>query len=246
VGAFRDIDASREAFRALQEREYIRYKDLPLRTKDGHLVQVEFVSNVYLAGTEKVIQCNIRDITERKQAHDALLRSEALYREQSVRDPLTGLYNRRYMEETLYRELRRALRRQGSVAIIMLDVDNLKHINDTLGHPAGDAALRELAGLLRENVRHEDVASRYGGDEFILILPDMSKEVARKRAELICRTAGAQTLQFEEQKATALRISAGVASFPENGLTPAAVLQAADAALYRAKQEARGTAVAAN
>jgi diguanylate cyclase (GGDEF)-like protein/PAS domain S-box-containing protein len=245
VGAFRDIEASREAFRALQEREYIRYKDLPLRTKDGQLVQVEFVSNVYLAGSEKVIQCNIRDITERKEAQDALLRSEALYREQSVRDPLTGLYNRRYMEETLYRELRRALRRQSSVAIIMLDVDNLKHINDTLGHPAGDAALRELAGLLRENVRHEDVASRYGGDEFILILPDMSKEVARQRAELVCRAAGAQKLQFEEQKATALRISAGVASFPENGLTPAAVLQAADAALYRAKQQARGTAVAA-
>jgi diguanylate cyclase (GGDEF)-like protein/PAS domain S-box-containing protein len=245
VGAFRDIQASKDAFQALQDTEYIRYKDLPLRAKDGHLVQVEFVSNVYVAGTEKVIQCNIRDITERKEAHDALLRSEALYREQSVRDPLTELHNRRYMEETLYRELRRALRKRGTVAVIMLDVDDLKYINDTLGHPAGDAALRELAGLLQDNIRDSDVASRYGGDEFVLILPDMSKEMARQRAELICQAARGQKLQFEQQKATALRISAGVASFPENGLTAAAILQAADAALYRAKQEARGMVVAA-
>jgi diguanylate cyclase (GGDEF)-like protein/PAS domain S-box-containing protein len=245
VGAFRDTEASKDAFHALQEREYIRYKDLPLRAKDGHLVQVEFVSNVYLAGTEKVIQCNIRDITDRKEAQDALLRSEALYREQSVRDPLTELYNRRYMEETLYREVRRAMRRQGTVAVIILDVDDLKNINDSLGHPAGDAALRKLAGLLRENSRDADVASRYGGDEFVLILPDMSKEMARQRAELICQAATDQKLQFEQQKATALRISAGVASFPENGLTATAIMKAADAALYRAKHEARGKAVAA-
>jgi len=245
VGAFRDIQASKYAFQALQEREYIRYQDLPLKAKDGHLVQVEFVSNVYVAGTQRVIQCNIRDITERKEAQEALLRSEALYREQSVRDPLTGLYNRRYMEETLYRELRRALRRQGTVAVIMLDVDDLKNINDTLGHPAGDEALLKLAGLLQENIRDEDIASRYGGDEFVLILPEMSKEMARQRAELFCRAAGNQTLQFEQQKATALRVSAGVASFPEDGLTAEAIMQAADAALYRAKHEARGTAVAA-
>ncbi len=81
VGAFEDVQASKEAFEALQREEYIRYKDLPLKAKDGHLIQVEFVSNVYAAGDQKVIQCNIRDITERKQAQDALLRSEALYRE---------------------------------------------------------------------------------------------------------------------------------------------------------------------
>ncbi|MGZ6347601.1 MAG: PAS domain-containing protein [Anaerolineales bacterium] len=83
VGAFKDIKASKKAFLALQKNEYIRYKDLPLRTKDGTLVQVEFVSNVYLEGDEKVIQCNIRDITERKQAQDALVKSEALMRERS-------------------------------------------------------------------------------------------------------------------------------------------------------------------
>jgi diguanylate cyclase (GGDEF)-like protein len=130
-----------------------------------------------------VIQCNIRDITQRKEAQDALLRSEALYREQSVRDPLTGLYNRRYMEETLYRELRRAMRRRGTLAVIMLDTDDFKSINDTLGHPAGDAVLRTVASLLQESIRDEDIASRYGGDEFILILPEMSKEMALQRAD---------------------------------------------------------------
>ena len=101
---------------------------------------MEFVSNVYLEGREKVIQCNIRDITERKEAQDVLLKSEALLREVSVRDHLTGLFNRRYMEETLERELLRASRNHLSIGIIMLDVDDFKGFNDTYGHAAGDSS----------------------------------------------------------------------------------------------------------
>ncbi|MGE5378079.1 MAG: GGDEF domain-containing protein [Bacteroidota bacterium] len=245
VGAFQDIEASREAFKALQVHEYIRYEDLPLRAKNGKLVEVEFVSNVYLAGDERVIQCNIRDITQRKQAEDALLKSQALLQEQSVRDHLTGLFNRRYMEETLERELLRASRKQLSLGIIMLDVDNLKRLNDTWGHAAGDRILRELGNLLFKHIRGEDIPCRYGGDEFILILPDASREVTRARAELICENARHFHLQYEGQSLMPVTLSLGVAIFPEHGATSTEILRMVDAALYRAKSGGRSQVVLA-
>ena len=243
VGAFKDVEASRQAFEALQKNKYIRYEDLPLRAKSGRLIDVEFVSNVYLVGGEKVIQCNIRDITERKQAQTALLKSQALLREQSVRDYLTGLFNRRYMEETLERELLRSARKQLSLGIIMLDVDKFKRFNDTWGHAAGDEILRELGSLLLRQVRGEDIACRYGGDEFVLILPDAAREVTRERAELICDYAARFHLQFDGQSLAAVTLSLGVAVFPEHGTTSTGLLRAVDAALYRAKHEGRGRVV---
>jgi diguanylate cyclase (GGDEF)-like protein/PAS domain S-box-containing protein len=243
VGAFKDIKASQEAFEALQQNEYIRYDDLPLKAKNGRLVDVEFVSNVYLVDGEKVIQCNIRDITERKRAQEALLKSQALLREQSVRDHLTGLFNRRYLEETLERELLRAARRQLSMGIIMLDVDNLKQFNDTWGHAAGDEILRELGSLLLRQVRGEDIACRYGGDEFVLVLPDASRAVTLERAERICEYAKRFHLQFEGQSLAAVTLSLGVAVFPEHGVTSTGILRAVDVALYRAKHEGRSRVV---
>ncbi len=189
IGAFKDIEASQEAFEALQKNEYVRYEDLPLRAKDGRLIQVEFVSNVYLVDKEKVIQCNIRDITARKHAEEALLRSEARLHELAVRDHLTGLFNRRYMEETLERELLRATRKGLSLGIIMLDIDEFKHFNDVYGHAAGDAILREFGELLATHFRGEDIACRYGGDEFIVVLLDASLETTRERAERLCEHA---------------------------------------------------------
>jgi diguanylate cyclase (GGDEF)-like protein/PAS domain S-box-containing protein len=245
VGAFKDIEASREAFEALQKHEYIRYEDLPLRAKNGKLIDVEFVSNVYLVGGEKVIQCNIRDISERKRAQDALLRSQALLREQSVRDHLTGLFNRRYMEETLERELLRAARKGLTLGVIMLDVDNLKQFNDTWGHAAGDEILREVGSLLLRQVRGEDIACRYGGDEFIIVLPDASRDVTRGRAELICEQAKQFHLEFDGRSLAAATLSLGVAIFPEHGATSTGILRAVDAALYRAKHEGRGQVVVA-
>ncbi|HEX2998602.1 MAG TPA: sensor domain-containing diguanylate cyclase [Anaerolineales bacterium] len=245
VGAFRDIKASQEAFEALQKNEYIRYDDLPLKAKNGRLIDVEFVSNVYLVDGQKVIQCNIRDITERKQAQDALLKSQALLREQSVRDHLTGLFNRRYLEETLERELLRATRKQLSLGIIMLDVDNLKQFNDTWGHAAGDEILRALGSLLLRQVRGEDIACRYGGDEFILVLPDASREVTRERAELLCDHGKKLQIQFDGQSLAAATLSLGVAVSPEHGATSTRILRAVDAALYRAKHEGRNRVIMA-
>ncbi len=246
VGAFKDINASKGAFLALQENEYIRYKHLPLRAKDGKLIEVEFVSNVYLEGGKKVIQCNIRDITEGKKTQDALLKDDALLREYSIRDHLTGLFNRRYLEETLERELLRASRKQLTLGIIMLDVDDFKRFNDTCGHAAGDAILQALGNLLLENVRGEDIPSRYGGDEFIVVLPDASRTVTDERAESICESAKQFHLPFEGQTLEAVTLSLGVAVFPEDGFTGTAVLRAADSALYRAKHEGRGRVVVAS
>jgi len=245
VGTVKDVEASKEALQVLQKDEYIRYKDLPLREKGGKLIQVEFVSNVYLVGGKKVIQCHIRDITERVHAENALRKSEASLREQSVRDHLTGLFNRRYMEETLERELLRAARKQLSLSIIMVDVDDFKQFNDTHGHAAGDAVLRKMGNLLRRHVRGEDIACRYGGDEFIIVLPDSIREVTIARAELLCESTKKFHLKYEGHILKAITLSQGVAVFPENGATSKAVLKAVDTALYRAKRAGYGRVVAA-
>ena len=239
MGAFRDVKASQEVFATLQDVEYTRYEDLPLRAKDGRLVDVEFVSNVYWVGDEKVIQCNIRDISERKRSQDALLKSQALLLEQAMRDPLTGLFNRRFMEETLERELLRAMRKHVPLAIIMLDMDNLKIYNDTWGHAAGDAALQQLGSVLLNHVRREDIACRYGGDVFILIMPDATPQITLQRAELIARRAWWTYLQLDGHSLPAVTLSLGVAVFPKHGKTSTAVLKAVDTALYRARHACR-------
>ena len=239
VGAFKDIEASKDAFKILQKKKYIRYKDLPLLAKNGKIFPVEFVSNVYMVGNEKVIQCNIRDITERKEALNELKRSETILRELSVRDPLTGLFNRRYMEETLKRELSRESRKNLSLGIIMLDLDNLKHFNDEYGHATGDTILIELAKILLRFVRYEDFSSRIGGDEFIVVLPDATKKITQERAELFHDQVHKIQIKFESKVLEGFTISGGVAAYPEDGNDSAAILLAADQALYRAKNEGR-------
>ncbi len=164
---------------------------------------------------------------------------------QSIRDSLTGLFNRRYMEESLEREMRRCDRKRQPLSIIMIDVDHFKRFNDTFGHNAGDAVLRELGHFLQRYVRGSDIACRYGGEEFMLILPEASLSVTQERAEQIKEGARQLNVECSGQQLGKITLSLGVACFPTHGLDGEAVIKAADTALYRAKQEGRDRVVLA-
>ncbi len=409
IGPFQDITASQDAFRELQTKEYIRYDNLPLETKRQEHIQVEFVSNVYLVNSTRVIQCNIRDITDRQRAendfrktHEDLLvlvnelkmvESEmqllnrmndllqtcttqeeayqvvgmsmselstgrsgflAIYHasdqnlqrvahwgdkapvdtfisledcwalrrgqphtvvdpqdgllcrhfvdppgtgylcvpmmlkgktlgllclmdvgvrkgehrdrerqlalmvgesiklslsnlnlrkklsEQATRDPLTGLFNRRYLEDSLSRELHRARRIKSPLCIAMLDLDHFKSFNDTFGHQAGDLLLRELGQLLREKLRQSDIACRYGGEEFVIVMPESSLADTFQRMEEIRVLVKKLEIRYGEQLLGTITLSAGIAGTREHGgVTMREFLQAADSALYAAKQAGR-------
>ncbi len=385
IGPVKDIAASQDAMRHLQKEEYIRYENLPLETKAGQHIQVEFVSNVYLVDRERVIQCNIRDITARKRSEEALRKvndellasvaelkrrdeemkslirlndllqscsgglaiSESpiqhlglvagwgnesplkarflledcwairrgqlhevidpgvdllchhfvhqpqagylcvplivksgtigllcltgaagrivgsstrqqlavavcetiklsLYnlklreelREQATHDPLTGLCNRRYLEENLARELHRARRGNSPLCVVMLDLDHFKPFNDTFGHDVGDALLRQLAQVMREKLRKSDISCRYGGDEFVLVLPDSSVADTQQRMEQICVVMKEKQIRLDT-----ITVSAGIAAASEKCSTAAELLQAADMAMYAAKQAGRNRVV---
>ncbi len=166
-------------------------------------------------------------------------------RTQSIRDPLTGLFNRRYMEESLERELRRAIRKKLPAAVLMVDVDHFKSFNDTFGHEAGDEVLRELARLFQSRLRAEDIACRYGGEEFMLILPEASLEAGQERAEQFRQAAKNSQIQYRGKTLEHISISVGLSCYPQHGTTGEALLRAADAALYRAKDEGRDRIVVA-
>ncbi|HET6381981.1 MAG TPA: diguanylate cyclase [Armatimonadota bacterium] len=167
------------------------------------------------------------------------LKLQETLRAQSIRDPLTGLFNRRYMEASLERELHRAERNRRTVGIIMVDIDHFKHFNDVFGHNAGDAVLRELGRFLCTSIRSEDIACRYGGDEFMLILPDATLEETCRRADQL--RDGVKRLHVEQhrQPLGPITLSLGGAVYPHHGGAADAVLRAADTALYRAKHAGR-------
>ena len=408
IGPFKDVAASQESFRQLQSEEYIRYEDLPLETKSGQFRQVEFISNLYLADSVRVIQCNVRDITARRTAeaeiqranealsvlvtvlqkrdveltllsrmNDLLQTSETkaeayrmialtgaelfagrcgclavlpeagqdlhvvarwgderlvedsfastdcwamrrgrphevvdprnglschhfvrppergyaclpltvhgeslgvLYvaiggetgeedrsrevqlaisageviklslanlrlrrklREQATHDLLTGLFNRRYLEATLPRELHRAERTGTPLSVAMLDLDHFKRFNDTYGHDAGDLLLREASRVMSENLRASDIACRYGGEEFLLVLPGSSLEDTVQRLEQMRLQIERTVVYYEGQMLATMTFSAGIAMAPTSGASAETLVRAADEALYVAKQAGR-------
>jgi len=169
----------------------------------------------------------------------ANLKLQQTLRDQAIHDLLTGLFNRRYMEEILERELLRAKRRGSSVGVIMVDIDHFKQFNDLYGHEAGDALLAAMGSYLRTHVRGEDVACRYGGDEIILILPDSSLEDTRSRAEQLREGIKSLGVEYRRQPLGTVTVSMGVAAFPLHGSDKERLLNASDLALYRAKSEGR-------
>ena len=172
----------------------------------------------------------------------ALLRERL--QEQAMRDKLTGLYNRHYVERWFGLELRRAQRHGWSIAAIMLDIDHFKGFNDTFGHEAGDLVLRELAGALGRTTRGSDVASRYGGEEFLVLLPECPFDAALRRAERMREEVAKLKLRYGDKPLGPVTVSVGVAVFPDHTKESEELLRCADEALYAAKQAGRNRVVA--
>ena len=251
VGPFADRAESKEMFAQLQMQGYVRYDDLPLRTKAGAQIDVEFVSNSYDCEGTKVIQCNIRNITERKQLENHV-------RQMAFFDTLTKLPNRRLLDDRLAQAIA-ASKRSGCYGVLMfLDLDNFKLLNDAHGHAVGDLLLIEAAERLKKCVRAMDTVARFGGDEFVVIIGDLDADKAESvsQAELVARKIRAALAvpyvlkiqpdggaeKIVEHQCTA---SVGLALFSRHEASPENILKWADAAMYRAK-EAGDSVIRAN
>ena len=178
-----------------------------------------------------------------EQRDEELKRVMRDLREQSITDPLTGLYNRRYLLELLPRELMRAGRNGTHLALIMADLDHFKRINDSFGHDGGDVVLRALGGLLKEMIRGSDIACRVGGEEFLLVFPEATVEGAARRAESIRAAVRELRLEHLGRPLGTITASFGVAVFPDHAEDADKLLQAADECLYRAKDAGRDRVV---
>jgi len=413
IGPLKDAIASQAAFQELKQEKYIRYEELPLETRYGERVEVEFVSNVYDVNGKSVIQCNIRDISEsiqtkdklhkaneelsalvvelqeheremrlvnrmndllqacksqkeayqvislaigelftglsgglailhesgqyletlarwgsdsllesvfqledcwamrRGQQHEVLdpsasvicdhftqvpktgylclplvvqgetlglfylaipigmndkheigwrqlvatvgetiklslsnLKLRETMREQANHDPLTGLFNRRYLDDTLPRELLHAQRHDSKTCLALLDIDHFKCVNDTFGHEAGDLVLRKVGSILNESIRKSDIACRFGGEEYVLVLFDSPLEISQQHLEAICKTVKEMQIRYGEQLIGTITLSIGIAEVPNNDFTAKGLLNSADQALYAAKRDGRDRIVA--
>jgi diguanylate cyclase (GGDEF)-like protein len=218
--------------------EQVRSKlAFPLMSR-GHVVGVLNAESQYTDAFSEAdvalmsaVGSQLASALEVAQLHDTLKR-------EASHDPLTRLTNRRHFLERIQQEITRAAASDESFSIVFLDVDQLKRINDTYGHLAGDALLREVSNALMDAVRGEDVVSRYGGDEFVVLLPATpaaaAASVAQRIADGITRhrfMAGRELLQIPG-------VSLGLANFPQDGSTAEQLLEAADATLYRQKRRA--------
>jgi diguanylate cyclase (GGDEF)-like protein len=160
-------------------------------------------------------------------------------RAQAIRDPLTGLFNRNYLDETLRRELSRSARHQMPLCVAMLDIDGFKGFNDTYSHNAGDVLLKALGALFLKQLRASDIVCRYGGDEFVLVLPDANAAQVSERLDRIRTEAKNMECRYEGRILPAASLSVGVAQWPDHGATFEDLIKSADSALYSAKHGGR-------
>jgi diguanylate cyclase (GGDEF)-like protein/PAS domain S-box-containing protein len=188
---------------------------------------------------DRVVERRLRAIADRVGPALANLKLHDALREMALRDGVTGLYNRRYLEDAMNRELHRAARHRTPVSVLMIDIDHFKRFNDKFGHDAGDLVLSAVARTITENTRGSDIACRYGGEELAIVLADADLQNAHERAEHIRRAIRDITLNRRGQTLPSPSASIGIAAYPEDGTSPADLLKAADQALYRAKREGR-------
>jgi diguanylate cyclase (GGDEF)-like protein len=203
------------------------------------LLHIAMEVSSHSIGPGRDAEQRLRAMTDRVGPALANLKLRDTLRELALRDALTGLYNRRYLDDVLNRELHRAQRNGKPVSVVMIDIDHFKHFNDKYGHDAGDFVLSALARAITKSIRPSDIACRYGGEELVVVLAEANLECARARAEEMRLAIRDTNLTHLGQTLPAPTASFGVAAYPANGTTSADLLKAADRALYRAKEEGR-------
>jgi diguanylate cyclase (GGDEF)-like protein len=212
------------------------YLCAPLRSRDSVFGLLHLTTGAAPTLVERRLAQTIADQLALTLVNERL--RETL-RVQQVRDPLTGLFNRRYLDESLLREGLRARRRNQSLGLLMIDLDHLKRFADRHGHDVGDVALAQVASQVAQSVRQDDIACRYGGEEFVVIMPDTDLVTAREQAEAIRRAVKASHIDFHGRRLDVITVSIGVAVYPLHGAEPALCLRAADKALNAAKEGGR-------
>ncbi len=249
-----ELGAKRRAAEAAGDKGKAMRFEVPQRCKDGGEVWSEILTMPMYDPDGQItgFQGVGRDITERKRKETAQASSQQALenqlreaerqtsdlREQSIRDPLTGVFNRRYLDETLPRELARAQREGYPVVITMIDLDHFKRVNDAHGHAAGDDVLKALAALLKNGARESDIVCRYGGEEFVTIMPNASLNQVQQRVES-WRTALQAMAVACGSTQVHVTLSAGIAGFPDHGDTRDLLLSRADDMLYQSKRDGR-------
>jgi diguanylate cyclase (GGDEF)-like protein len=214
------------------EVRWFRIESRPEELSDGNLIWSGIQTDI----TERIkVEKALREantLLENRVAEIEAL--QAQLQDQAIRDYLTGLFNRRYLDETMEREVARATRESRRISVVLMDIDHFKGINDTYGHQAGDMVLIDLAQMLKKYSRASDIACRYGGDEFVVVMPNASSEHAFKRADE-WREAFAHKKFVTERKKFKTTLSIGIATYSLHASSSKGVFQAADQALYQSK-----------